>query len=54
MPASNPTAIKEGLKRMFTENESNISDEITRRTNKEAQKMIDSLFKIWQFPKFLV
>lgn len=46
LPASNPMAIKEALKRMFTENESNISDEITRRTNKEAQKTIDSLFEI--------
>ena len=45
LPMSNPSLIKESLKKLFTENELNISDEITRQTNQEAQKIIDSLFK---------
>lgn len=43
--SNNPVALRTSLKKMFTENEKNISDEITRRANREAQKAIDILFK---------
>lgn len=47
IPLSQSTAIKEELKKMFTENAGNINnlDTITQITNREAQKFIDSLFK---------
>ena len=45
MSPSDALLIKEELKKLFTENESNINDEITRQTNREAQKIIESLFR---------
>jgi hypothetical protein len=45
IPAADATLIKEELKKMFTENENNILDEITQKTNREAQTIIESLFK---------
>jgi hypothetical protein len=45
MSPSDSLLIKEELKKLFTENESNINDEITRQTNREAQKIIESLFR---------
>ena len=45
MPMSNSILIKEKLKKIFTEKESNIDNDITKLVNKEAQQAIEKLFK---------